>query len=114
MYNKRTWLNTEKSDSTGSVVAFDGKVTDLDTNKEYPQRYLEIADCRTKVRLHKTSDDTDEDFLNKMKLLKSEIEQFVEHLTYGSMPKCKSPNGNMCPHCEIWPCDYLKQVKSTE
>lgn len=80
MYNRRTWLNAETSDSTGSIVAFDGKVTDLDTDNKYTQRFLEIADCRNKVRLHKTSDDNDEDFLNKMKLLKSEIEQFIEYL----------------------------------
>lgn len=80
MYNKRTWLNAESCDSTGSIVAFDGKVTDIDNKKEYTQRFLEIADCRRKIRLHQTSDDTDEDFLNKMKLLKSEIEQFIHHL----------------------------------
>jgi len=78
MYNKRTWLNSESCDSTGSIVAFDGKVTD--SKKEYEQRFLEIADCRNKVRLHKTSDDTNEDFLTKMKLIKSEIEQFINHL----------------------------------
>ncbi|NIU01224.1 MAG: hypothetical protein GWN01_09930 [Nitrosopumilaceae archaeon] len=80
MYNKRTWLNADTCDSTGSIVAFDGKVTDLDNKNEYTQRFLEIADCRNKVRLHKTSDDSDEDFLNKMKLLKNEIEQFINHL----------------------------------
>ncbi len=80
MYNKRTWVNTENSDSTSSIVAFDGKVTDLDTKNEYTQRFLEIADCRNKVRMHKTSDDSDGDFLNKMKLLKSEIELFIDYL----------------------------------
>lgn len=80
MYNKRTWLNADTCDSTGSIVAFDGKVTDIDTKNEYTQRFLEISDCRSKIRLHKTSDDSDEDFLNKMKLLKSEIEQFINHL----------------------------------
>lgn len=80
MYNKRTWLNADTCDSTGSIVAFDGKVTDIDTKNEYTQRFLEIADCRNKIRLHKTSDDSDSDFLNKMKLLKSEIEQFINHL----------------------------------
>jgi len=80
IYNKRTWLNSAKCDSTGSVVAFDGKVTDIDTGKKYTQRFLEIADCRSKVRLHKTSDDTDKDFLDKMKLLKREIDLFINHL----------------------------------
>lgn len=79
-YNKRTWLNSDKSDSTGSIVAYDGMVTDLDTNNKYVQRFLEISDCSKKVRLHKTSDDTDEDFLNKMILLRNEIELFIQYL----------------------------------
>ena len=82
MYNKRTWLNTEESDSTGSIVAFDGNITDLDTGVKYNQRFLEIADCRNKVRLHKTSDDSDEEFLNKIKLLRDEINRFINHLEH--------------------------------
>lgn len=79
-YNKRTWLNNKYSDSTSSVVAFDGEVTDLDTENKYPQRFLEIADCHHKIRIHLTSDDTSEDFLNKIKLLKNEIGEFVSYL----------------------------------
>lgn len=80
MYNKRTWLNEIDSDSTGSVVAFDGEVTDLDSGKRYPQRFLEIADCRNKTRLHQTSDDSKQDFIDKIKLLRSEIDLFIKHL----------------------------------
>ncbi|PKQ69375.1 hypothetical protein BZG01_00105 [Labilibaculum manganireducens] len=80
MYNSRTWLNPTNSDSTGSVVAFDGEVTDLDTGKKYPQTFLELADCRNKVRLHLTSDDTKELFIEKMKQLNYEINLFINHL----------------------------------
>ena len=79
-YNKRTWLNPIESDSTGSVVAFDGEVTDLDTGKKYPQTFLEVADCRGKVRLHLTSDDTKEMFIEKMEKLRDEVELFINHL----------------------------------
>ena len=79
-YSSRVWLNSLNSDSTGSVVAFDGEVTDLDTGKKYPQTFLEIADCRQKVRLHITSDDTKEMFIQKMNILKDEIELFINHL----------------------------------
>ena len=79
-YNKRVWLNSENIDSTGSIVAVDGKVTDLDNGNEYTQRFLEIADCRTKIRLHQTSDDSKDDFVVKMKLLKNEIDLFIKHL----------------------------------
>lgn len=78
MYNKRTWLNSIKSDSTGSVVAFNGEVTYRDELIE--EMFLEIADCKNKVRLHITSDDTKEDFIEKMKLLRNEIELFINHL----------------------------------
>jgi len=80
MYNKRVWLNPEGSDSTGSVVAYQGEVTDLDTGKKYPQAFLEVADCRNKARLHLTSDDTLDAFICKLKLLKNEIELFINHL----------------------------------
>jgi hypothetical protein len=80
MYNSRTWLNPLDSDSTGSVVAYDGEVTDLDTGKKYPQTFLEISDCRNKVRLHLTSDDRKELFIEKMKQLNYEIELFIKHL----------------------------------
>ncbi len=78
IYNKRTWLNPDNSDSTGSVVAFDGKVTYH--NEFLDSRFLEIADCKNKIRLHQTTDETKEDFIAKMKLLKSEIEQFINYL----------------------------------
>lgn len=78
MYNKRTWLNHIKSDSTSSVVAFDGKVTYNDQSVD--ERFLEIADCRNKIRLHQNTDDNKKDFIIKMRLLKSAINAFINHL----------------------------------
>lgn len=79
MYNRRTWLNSEESDSTGSVVAFDGRLTDFD-GKEYNSTFLEVADCHHKIRLHITSDDSREDFITKLETLKMEINLFIDHL----------------------------------
>lgn len=78
-YNKRIWLNSNESDSTGSMVAYDGRVKDFE-GKEYNETFLEIADCKSKIRLHITSDDTRDDFINKMKLMRGEIDQFIIHL----------------------------------
>lgn len=78
-YNKRTWLNPITKDASSSVVAFSGTVTDF-KGKTYPSTFLEISDCQHKIRLHQTSDDSREDFIEKMKLLKSEIELFINHL----------------------------------
>jgi molybdopterin synthase catalytic subunit len=81
-YNRRTWLNPLKSDSTGAVVAFDGTVIDF-KGKKYPETFLEISDCYHKIKLHKTADDTKKQFIAKMKLLKLEIDRFIKHLECG-------------------------------
>jgi len=78
-YNKRTWLNKETSSSTGSVVAFDGRLIDYKGN-DYQSTFLEISDCSKKITLHVTSDDTTTDFIDKLELLKSEIEFFLDYL----------------------------------
>lgn len=77
-YNRRTWLNKNDSPSTGSVVAFDGITTWRD--EKIRNIFLSISDCNVSARLHKTDDDTIRDFVNKMKLLKDEIQLFITHL----------------------------------
>lgn len=78
MYNKRTWLNKPDSPSTGNVVAFDGVTAWKGVNIR--DTFLSISDCNNSIRLHKIDDDSVEDFIDKMKLLKSEIEQFIGYL----------------------------------
>lgn len=77
-YNKRTWLNKEDSPSIGSVVAFDGET--LWRGEIYRNIFLSVSDCAVSARLHKTENDTVEDFINKLKLLRNEIECFTKHL----------------------------------
>ena len=76
-YNRRTWLNPNTSDSTGSIVAYDGKVKYTDGVER--TTFLEISDCRNKVRIIKNTESRS-DFIEKIKLLKSEIELFIKHL----------------------------------
>lgn len=78
VYNKRVWLNKDDSASTGNVVAFDGEITLH--GKKIRSIFLSVSDCCVSARLHKTDDDTVEDFIYKMNLLKNEIELFVKHL----------------------------------
>jgi len=78
MYNKRTWLNKPDSPSTGNVVAFDGEISWK--GEKTRNTFLSVSDCNNSVRLHPTEDDSIEDFIEKMKLLHSEIGQFIIHL----------------------------------
>lgn len=83
MYNKRTWLNKNDSPSTGNVVAFDGDVTWRD--EKIRSTFLSVSDCSVSARLHKFQDDTIDDFIDKMKLLKEEIELFINYLTVSKL-----------------------------
>lgn len=82
-YNKRTWLNKDNSPSLGSVVAFDGDIEYSDGLER--TTFLAISDCRYTAKLIDNAEPR-EDFIAKMELLKSEIEQFINHLK-GKMNK---------------------------
>jgi aspartyl/asparaginyl-tRNA synthetase len=77
MYNKRTWLNKSNSPSLGNVVAFDGEVEY--SNGTERTTFLAVSDCRNTIKLIKNTETT-EDFIDKMKSLKQEIELFINHL----------------------------------
>jgi hypothetical protein len=76
-YNKRTWLNKDDSPSLGSVIAFDGEVKYSDGTER--TIFLAISDCSKTIKLTKNTETID-DFINKMELLKTEIELFINHL----------------------------------
>ena len=77
-YNKRTWLNDIKSSSTSSIVTFDGDVQYSD--RTYRDTFIKISDCKYSIKLHKKDEDSMSNFITKMKLLKTEIELFINHL----------------------------------
>ncbi len=76
-YKKECNLNSKNSPSTGSCVAFYGKSP---WKIKGPYMFLEISDCSGKIRLHNSRTDTTKDFLNKMKKLQKEINNFVDFL----------------------------------
>lgn len=79
-YNKRIWLNTDDSHYTGSIVLFDG--VDVINHGKKLDRYsfVEISSCHGKVRIHKDDNLTMEDYIQKLKLLETEICEYRKHL----------------------------------
>ena len=77
-YNKRTWLNSEESSSTSSIICFDGNVEYSD--KVYRDTFLKIYDCKNSITIHNKEMESIENFTSKLKLLKEEIELFINHL----------------------------------
>ena len=79
-YNKRLWLNGKQSSSTGSVVAFSGKIKWNKKDEGRINRFLEISDCQVKVRLHQCYEDTDKMFIKKLKKLRNFIDKYIEFI----------------------------------
>ena len=78
-YNKRTWLNSTDSHYTGSIVSHDGIV--INRGKP-PARYtfIEISDCHGKTRIHYDDNLDMEAYIEKLTLIRNELDDFIEHL----------------------------------
>lgn len=78
-YNKRVWLNPETSHFTGSLVCHDGVVSN---QGKPPARYtfVEFSDCHKKSRIHKDDNLSMDDFIDKLKVVQTEISLFIKHL----------------------------------
>ena len=77
-YNKRQWLNSEDSPSTGNIVCFDGDTTH--NGNVARNIFVSISDSYNSARLHMTEDDSVEDFVEKITLLRDELTNFINHL----------------------------------
>lgn len=93
-YKKRVWLNPENSRSCSNMVAFDD-IIEWD-GENIRETFLQISDCSESIRLHKSRHDTNEDFLNKMKLLKAEIELFIDHLEKSNETRAQTTQLHLC------------------
>lgn len=78
MFNKRVWLNPDSSSSTGSIVCFSGLAnwTEAGSDKPAKSRFVEIADCHKKVRIHQGEMDSLEEFIKKIELMKHMLTEF--------------------------------------
>lgn len=74
LYSSRTWVNPIDSAATGSIVCYDGFIDDERIS------FMEIASCHSKARLHMYKDSTPEEFLDKLKLVREELDKFIQHL----------------------------------
>lgn len=78
-YSNRVWLNPDGHPSTGAVVAYHGASPWNDGGLD-TVTMLEISDCRYKVRLHRGENDSLEEFITKLEVLRDVIGDFVTHL----------------------------------
>lgn len=79
-YIKKVWLNRASSPSTGSVVVFNGPIKWRSDREESKDSFIEIADCHNKVRLHRVYEDSEIDWIKKMKKLNLVLSNYIDHL----------------------------------
>ena len=78
-YNKRVWLNSANSHYTGSIVCHDGIVSNRG-NPAARYTFVELSDCHVKSRIHFDDNLTMVDFVEKLKLIRAELDLFIDHL----------------------------------
>lgn len=84
MFNKRLWLNSEDSASTGSVVGYYGPAWWKSADKDSPTAFFEVADCHVKARLHLTDYDTPSDFIAKLRRVASVATELADYIALHS------------------------------
>jgi len=79
MYNTRKWLNKKNSMSSGSVFIYEGKYP-YNGSKLVDSKFIEISDCHSKVRLHKSFADSDKDWEYKVDRLIKELIKYRDYM----------------------------------
>lgn len=77
-YSTKTWLNPVDSYATSYIACYDGSVKD--GGSEYNTKFISIADCRKALRIYKTEEDTVENYINKLSLIRDDLDKYIEHL----------------------------------
>ena len=77
---KHTAMLNGNTPSTGSITVYDGQIIEEDKKDPWEHQFIEVTDCHNKIRLHRASYDTQEDWLEKVTMLKQTIDDYYEHL----------------------------------
>lgn len=84
MYGIKKFLSSPNFPSTSSIVCYKGPPNwTHESNPDYEDKFVEISDCHSKIRLHQTDIETDADFIRKLKRLEHELKTFIEYLEGG-------------------------------
>lgn len=79
-YKSEKFLNKKDSSSTGSICIYDGESP---YSRDERWAFVEISDCRNKVRLHKHEKESNKVWRNKLKSLVAELEKYITTIKQG-------------------------------
>lgn len=78
-YREHVELNGN-TPSTGDITCYDGVIIDAKDETEHESQSITISDCFSRVRIHRASYDTDDDWLRKVCILYDAIGRYKTHL----------------------------------
>jgi hypothetical protein len=82
-YSDRVFLENSRTNSTGYIAAFQGRIDFTDAKTRATQTvhetWLRIADCQQIVQLH-VVDDNMRAFIDKLRLVSKVCKDFADHL----------------------------------
>ena len=74
IYNKRAWLNSKSSPSTGSIVCYCGPDIWESTKTSM---FIEVSSCSSVARLHHSGNESKSAFIAKAKRMRDELDSFI-------------------------------------
>lgn len=83
MYHKREWLNDKGIYATSTITAFHGTSVFLGENNnrtEFEDKKLSIHDCQNSIRLHQMANESDQQYINKIRKVANVCNDFADYL----------------------------------
>lgn len=83
MYHKREWLNKEGVYATSTITAFHGMSAFFgEDNKrtDFEDKKLSIHDCQNSIRLHQMADESNQEYIEKIRRVSKVCAEFADYL----------------------------------
>lgn len=78
IYNYRRFLAAQDTASTANIVCYSGP--SAWDGPEKPSHFVSISDCHESVRLHKTDQESMEDYIAKLSGLRTDLDAYISWL----------------------------------
>lgn len=82
-YHVREWLNPKGVYASSTITAFAGMSSFLgeqNVKTDFFQKKLTIHDCQQSIRLHQMPEQTDEEYITKIRLVEKVCKDFADYL----------------------------------
>lgn len=83
VYHVREWLNKEGVNATSQITAYcdeSSYYSDKNEIQTFEEKKLSISDCYQSIRIHQTPQMSDQDFINKIRLIAKVCDDFANYL----------------------------------